>query len=120
MVSILLSTFSLSLLLIQVAHSEDFLHTEPILNDGDLMLGGLFPVHEMGTEKDCSELINERGVQRVEAMLWAIDRINADNTLLPGIKLGFMIHDTCMNGFHALKDSLDFIDLSLSDVNIKN
>ncbi len=36
-----------------------------------------------------------RGLQRMEAMLYAVDRINQDPGLLPDIRLGVNILDTC-------------------------
>ena len=42
-------------------------------------------------------------------MLYAIDRINRDNTLLPGITLGCHILDTCLRDTYALEQSLEFI-----------
>ncbi len=51
---------------------------------GDVILGGLFPVHENSKDKaqSCSHKIYNRGIQRLEAMLYAVDTINADDTLL--------------------------------------
>ena len=42
-------------------------------------------------------------------MLYAIDRINQDTTLLPGIQLGCHILDTCLRDTYALEQSLEFI-----------
>jgi len=52
-------------------------------------------------------------------MLYAIDRINKDESLLPGIRLGCHILDTCLRDTFALEQSLEFIKpymSSLSDV----
>ena len=47
-------------------------------------LGGLFPVHKPSPDKDkdCSNKVYTRGIQRLEAMLYAVDEINKDPTLL--------------------------------------
>jgi len=42
-------------------------------------------------------------------MLYAIDRINKDRTLLPRIRLGCHILDTCLRDTYALEQSLEFI-----------
>lgn len=64
--------------------------------EGDLVLGGLFPVHEKGAGmEECGRVNEDRGIQRLEAMLFAIDRINEDSALLPGVSLGVHILDTC-------------------------
>jgi len=47
-------------------------------------------------------------------MLYAIDSINNDRTLLPGIRLGCHILDTCLRDTYALEQSLEFIRPYLS------
>ena len=51
---------------------------------GDIILGGLFPVHTTSQDKErsCGSKTYNRGIQRLEAMLYAVDTINADDTLL--------------------------------------
>ena len=67
-----------------------------LTTDGDILLGGLFPIHKIGSnEKECG-LFNEiPGYHYMEAMLYAIDKINVKEDILPGIKLGAIIYDTC-------------------------
>ncbi|XP_048878223.1 metabotropic glutamate receptor 4-like [Brienomyrus brachyistius] len=85
-------------------------HLNSIRIDGDISLGGLFPVHARGTGgKACGELKKEKGIHRLEAMLFALDRINNDNALLPNITLGARILDTCSRDTHALEQSLTFV-----------
>ncbi|XP_043356496.1 metabotropic glutamate receptor 4 isoform X3 [Dermochelys coriacea] len=85
-------------------------HMNSIRLDGDITLGGLFPVHGRGTEgKACGELKKEKGIHRLEAMLFALDRINNDPDLLPNITLGARILDTCSRDTHALEQSLTFV-----------
>ena len=57
----------------------------------------------------CGTIKGEKGIQRAEAMLYAIDRINRDRTLLPGVRLGCHILDTCLRDTYALEQSLEFI-----------
>uniref|UniRef100_G1TH11 Glutamate metabotropic receptor 2 n=1 Tax=Oryctolagus cuniculus TaxID=9986 RepID=G1TH11_RABIT len=83
--------------------------------EGDLVLGGLFPVHQKGgPAEDCGPVNEHRGIQRLEAMLFALDRINHDPHLLPGVKLGAHILDSCSKDTHALEQALDFVRASLS------
>ena len=62
------------------------------------MIGGLFPIH---TSVDwggaCEAVRLERGVERMEGMLYAIDEINADERLLKGLTLGCDIRDTVID-----------------------
>lgn len=81
-----------------------------IVIPGDIILGGLFPMHEVGTGGEmCGAIKAEKGIQRVEAMLYAIDLINDDPGLLPDVKLGAHILDTCQRDTYALEQSLEFI-----------
>uniref|UniRef100_A0A3B5K172 Receptor ligand binding region domain-containing protein n=1 Tax=Takifugu rubripes TaxID=31033 RepID=A0A3B5K172_TAKRU len=85
-------------------------HLNSIRIDGDISLGGLFPVHARGHDgKPCGELKKEKGIHRLEAMLFALDCINNDNNLLPNITLGSRILDTCSRDTHALEQSLTFV-----------
>lgn len=83
---------------------------------GDLILGGLFPVHGKGDLVSCGPNVYNRGVQRIEAMLYAIDRINMDNNLLPNITLGVHILDTCSRDTYALNQSLQFVRSSINNL----
>ncbi|KRX81127.1 Metabotropic glutamate receptor 3 [Trichinella sp. T6] len=78
---------------------------------GDVMIGGLFPIHEDGSSAGmhCGEIKLEKGIQRMEAMLYAVDQINSDPKLLPGIRLGVYILDTCHQDTHALEQTLELV-----------
>ncbi|XP_020287309.1 metabotropic glutamate receptor [Pseudomyrmex gracilis] len=93
-------------------------HSEAVLIPGDIVLGGLFPVHEKGGGTACGPNIYHRGVQRLEAMLFAVDQINRDNKILPDITLGVHILDTCGRDTYALNQSLHFVRASLSNIDI--
>eukprot|EP00118_Oscarella_pearsei_P026213 m.309622 g.309622 ORF g.309622 m.309622 type:complete len:917 (+) comp47122_c0_seq1:114-2864(+) len=95
----------------------------PMSRTGDIILGGLFPVHNMAKEdctKDGMELdgktchqnrrtVRAFGFERLEAMRFAVERINSNDSLLPGITLGYELRDTCSNADYALRQSLNFI-----------
>ena len=78
-----------------------------ILEPGDLMIGALVPVHEQpsfedneyspdGSRRKCGIIRDQYGVQRVEALLFILDKINKNiSNILPGIKLGLEIRDEC-------------------------
>ncbi|XP_078514555.1 metabotropic glutamate receptor 5 isoform X1 [Lissotriton helveticus] len=85
---------------------------------GDIIIGALFSVHHQPTvekvhERKCGEVREQYGIQRVEAMLHALDRINADPMILPNITLGCEIRDSCWHSAVALEQSIEFIRDSL-------
>lgn len=56
---------------------------------GDINIGGLFPMHDSGDEQHlCGSIKEGKGIQRMEAMLFAVDMINGDDKLLPNLTLG--------------------------------
>ncbi|KAK3101588.1 hypothetical protein FSP39_004675 [Pinctada imbricata] len=90
--------------------------------DGDIIFGGLFPMHEKGQGPNvkCGTIKKEKGIQRLEAMLFAIDRINADETILPGITIGLHILDTCSSDTFALEQCMDFIKAQLNTIDMND
>ena len=91
------------------------LPSKEIQMDGKIILGGLFPIHEKGADgKMCGPVKEEKGIQRVEAMMFAIDQINDDQSILPNITLGAKILDTCLRDTYALEQSLEFIKAHMS------
>ena len=45
----------------------------------------------------------------MESFLYAIDQINTNKTLLPGVRLGYDARDTCRDAQVAIQQTLDFI-----------
>lgn len=76
-------------------------------------LGGLFPVHR-NEDNACGEIL-DLGMQRLEAMVFAIQLINQSPYLLPEVILGFEIRDTCVLPNFALEESLDLVTLRSDD-----
>ena len=90
-----------------------------VKTEGEIMLGGLFPMHEMGQGGDlCGAIKEEKGIQRLEAMLFAIDRINRNRKILRGIKIGVHILDTCLRDTYALEQSLEFIKAHMNTLDV--
>ncbi|XP_041850949.1 extracellular calcium-sensing receptor [Melanotaenia boesemani] len=76
-----------------------------LFEDGDVVIGGLFNVHYLAPAEDsdftkqpdnfpCTDLQN-LPLQYINAMAFAIEEINNSSALLPGVKLGYHIHDSC-------------------------
>ncbi|XP_072849656.2 metabotropic glutamate receptor 5 isoform X2 [Pogona vitticeps] len=85
---------------------------------GDIVIGALFSVHHQPSvdkvhERKCGEVREQYGIQRVEAMLHTLDRINQNQTILPNITLGCEIRDSCWHSAVALEQSIEFIRDSL-------
>ncbi|XP_026858838.2 glutamate receptor, metabotropic 6b [Electrophorus electricus] len=119
--------FLWALLLGFPAESRASVDTPPhsIKVEGDITLGGLFPIHARGLAGvPCGELKKEKGIHRMEAMLYALDQINSDPDLLPNVTLGARILDTCSRDTYALEQSLTFVQALIqkdtSDVRCSN
>ncbi|XP_063763141.1 metabotropic glutamate receptor 5b [Eleginops maclovinus] len=87
-------------------------------NPGDIIIGALFSVHHQPPadkvhERKCGAVREQYGIQRVEAMMYTLDRINADPHILPNISLGCEIRDSCWHSAVALEQSIEFIRDSL-------
>uniref|UniRef100_A0A3B4T547 Metabotropic glutamate receptor 5 n=1 Tax=Seriola dumerili TaxID=41447 RepID=A0A3B4T547_SERDU len=85
---------------------------------GDIIIGALFSVHHQPTadkvhERKCGAVREQYGIQRVEAMMHTLDRINNDQHILPNITLGCEIRDSCWHSAVALEQSIEFIRDSL-------
>ncbi|XP_061136982.1 metabotropic glutamate receptor 5b isoform X2 [Syngnathus typhle] len=85
---------------------------------GDIIIGALFSVHHQPPadkvhERKCGAVREQYGIQRVEAMMHTLDRINADPLILPNITLGCEIRDSCWHSAVALEQSIEFIRDSL-------
>ena len=78
----------------------------------DFVLGGIFPVHFEAANSagsKCGNLRVEGGLERVEAMLYAIDLLNSDSDLLPNLTMGYDIRDTGYSETFGLEEAVDLI-----------
>ncbi|XP_054706768.1 metabotropic glutamate receptor 3-like [Uloborus diversus] len=74
-------------------------------------LGGLFPVHSKGQSNDsnaCGPILKEKGIQRLEAMLFAVKQINSNYSYWR-FNLDPIPLDTCSSDTYALEQSLQFL-----------
>uniref|UniRef100_H3DKJ8 Glutamate metabotropic receptor 7 n=1 Tax=Tetraodon nigroviridis TaxID=99883 RepID=H3DKJ8_TETNG len=117
--------FWLMRIVIDFALPQETYAPHSIRTEGHLTLGGLFPVHSRGGDgTPCGDLKKENGIQRLEAMMYALDQINQDEQLLPNITLGARLLDTCSRDTYALEQSLTFVQALItkdtSDVRCTN
>lgn len=89
-----------------------------IRTGGDIVLGGIFPMHELiNSSYPCGRVKEEKGIQRLEAMMFALDLIKNDTNLLPNITLGSLIIDSCGSDTFALEQSMEFVRYYMNKVN---
>uniref|UniRef100_A0A1I8HQK1 G_PROTEIN_RECEP_F3_4 domain-containing protein n=1 Tax=Macrostomum lignano TaxID=282301 RepID=A0A1I8HQK1_9PLAT len=90
--------------------------------DGDIILGGLFPIHSSAEtssgESRCGRMESHRGIQRMEAMIFTLQEVNLNSSLLRygrhKIQLGGLLFDTCSKDTTALERALEFVKSSLN------
>ncbi|XP_026222174.1 extracellular calcium-sensing receptor-like [Anabas testudineus] len=87
--------------------------------DGDYVIGGVFSIHNyMDTVKHnytslpeplrCTGRLDSRELRFTRSMIFAIEEINNSTKLLPGIRLGYKIHDSCGSVPMAVKVAFQF------------
>ena len=74
--------------------------------DGDVMLGGLFSLHMITHDKQWE--VNPREFGFAEAVIFAINSVNKNSSLLPNVSLGYDIRNYCDIGALAMKIAYDF------------
>ncbi|KAL9950651.1 hypothetical protein ACROYT_G043180 [Oculina patagonica] len=94
--------------LVGIASSmKDYTH-ERIFKDGDIILGGIFPLHLVIHNESCSDLRSNMLILS-EAMIYAADEITKDGKILQNISLGYDIRDTCGNEQEGVSIASDFV-----------
>lgn len=92
---------------------------------GDVLLGGFFPIHqppsiEFGSNQ-CTAIKRERGIQRLEAMLFALDVVNNRSRYLNSslirkypLRFGALIYDSCDYESYAIERAFNMLLPSLN------
>ena len=76
---------------------------------GDAMLGGLTVLHYKDSNDKCGLGFFPVGLGHAEAMIFTIEQINNDPSLLPNVTLGFDIRDYCETVSVAVKETYEFV-----------
>uniref|UniRef100_A0A3B5BL14 Extracellular calcium-sensing receptor-like n=1 Tax=Stegastes partitus TaxID=144197 RepID=A0A3B5BL14_9TELE len=67
--------------------------------EGDLMIGGIFSMTStrklVDTCRRCVCRWNDRELRFARTMIFTVEEINRDNTLLPGVSLGYRLYNGC-------------------------
>uniref|UniRef100_A0A3B3VCT2 Olfactory receptor C family, u1 n=1 Tax=Poecilia latipinna TaxID=48699 RepID=A0A3B3VCT2_9TELE len=92
--------------------------------DGDVVIGGFFPLHYLASELQhsyqskpqvtpCSGF-DHRAFRWMMTMAFAVEEINNKSSLLPGVKLGYRILDSCDNVHSSLQALFSLVTFSES------
>ena len=89
----------------------DFIGPKCYVKESDINIGVITQVYEKGTgELYCGrQLQNNRVLQAIEAVVWAIGEINEDDTILPNANLGYVILDDCGKEITATAQAMAFV-----------
>lgn len=86
---------------------KDYSH-ERIFKDGDIILGGIFPLHLVKDNDSCSDLRSNMLILS-EAMIYAVDEITKEGKILQTVSLGYDIRDTCGKEQEGVSIATDFV-----------
>ncbi|XP_058244133.1 extracellular calcium-sensing receptor-like [Hemibagrus wyckioides] len=89
-------------------------------NDGDIIIGGIFPIHNYWESTDLSYSVippplkcislDFTALQSSLTLIFAIEEINNSPSLLPGITLGYKIYDTCSSASLGVKIAMALVN----------
>ena len=97
------------LLLLPLLHfSLFFCHPKRFYQKGNVTLGVILELHVKDAEDHCGEMYTF-GLGSIEAITFAIEKINNDPNLLPNVTLGFDIRDYCDSPVLAMKAATNLV-----------
>ncbi|XP_031156868.1 extracellular calcium-sensing receptor [Sander lucioperca] len=98
--------------------------SEPLAlqSEGDVVIGGLFPLHYVAPKPQhsynskpqltpCSGF-DHRAFRWMMTMVFAVEEINRNSSLLPGVKLGYRIMDSCDDVHTSLQALLSLVNMN--------
>uniref|UniRef100_A0A672Z443 Olfactory receptor C family, u1 n=1 Tax=Sphaeramia orbicularis TaxID=375764 RepID=A0A672Z443_9TELE len=101
--------------------------SEPLAlqSEGQVVIGGLFPLHYVASEClshselhriqsffFCFPRFDHRAFRWMMTMVFAVEEINSNSSLLPGVKLGYRIMDSCDHVHTSLQSLLSLVSPS--------
>lgn len=76
--------------------------------DGDFIIGGIFPVQ--GYRSNLQKyVLSPQAITWTESFLYAVNQINSQSDLLPGVRLGYDIRNSCNNEHLVINYTLDYM-----------
>ena len=77
---------------------------------GDVNIGAVLSMHAFDEDSACGErLRGTTTIQHAEAIVYAVDLINNDPSILPNLTLGYVIFDDCAKDTTALAQVMHFM-----------
>ncbi|XP_036441620.1 extracellular calcium-sensing receptor-like [Colossoma macropomum] len=89
-----------------------------LYKEGDVILGGLFPVHTIAPAPDYvftqrqrgrCQSVDLRSYHWLQTMIFTVEEINRDPVLLPNFTLGYLAADTCLSEGTTLSTALSLV-----------
>ncbi|XP_034723613.1 extracellular calcium-sensing receptor [Etheostoma cragini] len=90
--------------------------------EGDVVIGGLFPLHYVAPKPQISYQskpqlppctgFDQRAFRWMMTMVFAVEEINRNSSLLPGVKLGYHIMDSCDHVHTSLQALLSLVNMN--------
>ena len=81
--------------------------------DGNIVLGGIFDIHQADSHSlngECSNVTNFQAVQALEATLYTVDHLMKLPNLLPGVQISVILLDSCRNPDRAKRHVLELME----------
>ena len=94
--------------LAQGNRQQDSCSTECRNLTGDYIIAAAIPMYTT-YHKSTKKSLNRKSVSLVSTIVYAVDQINKNPSLLPGITLGYDIRDTCNQNEFATQNTLDYL-----------
>ncbi|XP_052759954.1 metabotropic glutamate receptor 3-like [Mya arenaria] len=77
---------------------------------GDFLIGALFPIHNLHEGGTCGHVIQDQsGIQNLEALLFALNKVNTEILKGKNFKLGTLAYDTCYSDTEALRRAQQYV-----------
>ncbi|TRY96323.1 hypothetical protein DNTS_021824, partial [Danionella cerebrum] len=93
--------------------------TEALFKEGDVVIGGLFPVHIESPEPDHAftktqqdylcQGVDLRSYRWLKTLLFTVNEINQNPVLLPNVTLGYLVADTCLAESSTLRAAMSLV-----------
>ncbi|XP_061072503.1 extracellular calcium-sensing receptor-like [Conger conger] len=97
----------------------DTLIAQSLYKEGDVIIGGLFPIHLQAPEPNLDftqrastwrcQNFQTRSYRWLQTMIFAVEEINRNPDLLPNVTLGYALADTCLAERTTLAAALSLV-----------